>query len=80
MMKSWTTGLDKDLTLEIKQHFASSLVLRKRLIEMLRDKEREASKDARSKLGYDCPNWAYKQADTSGYTRALHDVISLIEN
>ena len=79
MKQSWTTGLDKDLTTEIKQHFASSSILRKRLIEMLLDKEREASKGGRSKSGYDCPNWAYKQADLVGYNRALEEVISLIE-
>ena len=79
MKQSWTKGLDKDLALEVKQHFASSLILRKRLIDMLQEKEREASKDGRSKGGYDCPNWAYKQADLVGYSRALQDVISLIE-
>lgn len=79
MKSSWTEGLDKDLALEIRQHFTSSIILRKRLIEMLRKKEKEYLKDGRSKAGYDCPNWAYKQADLVGYNRALNDIISLIE-
>lgn len=80
MKKSWISGLDKDMASEIKSHFLSSQVLRKRLMSMLRSKEEEAIKDGRSKSGYDCPNWAYKQADLVGYTRAINDLILLIEN
>ena len=79
MKKSWTQGLEEDASKEIKSHFLSALILRKRMVKLLRDKEEEASKVGRSKVGYDCPNWAFKQADLVGYTRALNDIISLIE-
>jgi len=79
MKKSWTNGLDKDLALEVRQHFTSSLILRKRLVAMLLEKDIEFSREGRSKGGYDCPNWAYKQADSVGYSRALHEIIALIE-
>lgn len=79
MKQSWISGLEKDAVGEIKSHFLSSLILRKRLVDMLRSKEEEAVKSGRSKSGYDCPNWAFKQADLAGYTRAINEVISLIE-
>jgi hypothetical protein len=80
MKKLWTQGLEEDAAKEMRSHFLSGLILRKRLIKILLDKEIEASKNGRSKAGYDCPNWAYKQADMSGYTRALHDIISYLED
>ena len=80
MKKLWTQGLEEDASKEMRSHFASSAILRKRLTEILIEKEREVSKAGRSKGGYDCPNWAYKQADTAGYIRALYDIISYIEN
>ena len=80
MKQSWTKGLEEDNAKEIRMLYKSSLILRKRLEKMLRDKENEAIKASRSKDGYDCPNWSYKQADTVGYTRAINDIIALIEN
>ena len=79
MKQSWYKGLDKDQTSEIKMSFKSALILRKRLISMLEDKELENIRAGRNKDGYDCPNWAYKQADLQGYLRALNDVINLIK-
>lgn len=80
MKQSWTKGLEKEATTEMRMAFKSSLVLRKRLEVLLRSKEEEATRIGRSKEGYDCPNWAYKQADIVGYTRALNDILKLIEN
>ena len=28
---------------------------------------------------YDCPSWAYKQADRNGYNRALQDILKVIK-
>lgn len=80
MKQSWTKGLDSDAEKEIRMAFKSSLVLRRRLEKLIKDKEAEAIRVGRSKDGYDCPNWSYKQADTVGYTRALNDIINLLEN
>tara|TARA_R110000823_G_C15952958_1_gene502561 strand:- start:37981 stop:38223 length:243 start_codon:yes stop_codon:yes gene_type:complete len=80
MKQAWTKGLEGDASKEMRSHFLSASVMRKRMIKMLMDKELEASKAGRSKAGYDCPNWAFKQADMSGYIRALHDVISYLED
>lgn len=80
MKQSWTKGLDTDYAKEIRMAFKSALVMRKRLEVLIGLKEEEAIRTGRSKEGYNCPNWAYKQADLVGYTRALNDIIDLIEN
>lgn len=78
MKTVWTKGLDKDEINELRGDFTSSHVTRKRLVELLIDKISDAEKGSRTKEGYDCSNWAYKQADSIGYKRALHEIISLI--
>lgn len=80
MKTAWTAGTkDAERNKEIRASFAAGLVLRKRLKELLMRKI-EASLKARSlEEGYDSPNWALKQADASGYERAMREVLSLIE-
>jgi len=79
MKTLWTKGLNKDEKDEVKLHYNSSGLLRERLISLLKDKIQAADKESYSKEGYDCPNWAYKQADLAGYKRALKEIISLNE-
>lgn len=79
MKKSWTQGLEASLATEMKMSYTSSLILRRRLVEMLRVKERENYKSNISKDDYDSPNWSAKKADSIGYARALSDIIDLIE-
>lgn len=80
MKISWTKGVDKELTVDIKQNYKESLVLRRRLVVMLEDKCSASTKASRAKDGYDSANWAYLQADARGYERALQEVISLISD
>jgi len=76
---TWTAYVkDEDRKKEIEQSFRSSGVLRRRLIEMLERKQRLKRESTIFEEGYDCPNWALKQADARGYERALHEVISLL--
>ena len=79
MKKSWTNGLEPDVEKEIRMAFTSSLLLRKRLTEMLNKKELENYRTNISKADYECPNWALKKADAVGYARALKDILELIE-
>jgi len=58
--------------------FNQSAQLRKVMVTLLHAKIDDADKAGRSKEGYDCPNWAYKQADTQGYKRAMSEILSLI--
>lgn len=78
MKTSWTQGLDAEQKKDVVAGFKGSLVVRKRLSEMLQLKIANSLKGSHNKEGYDNPNWAYLQADARGYERALSEVISLI--
>lgn len=80
MKTVWTTGLSSDDTKkDIAESFSQGALLRRRLSELLQDKM-DTEVVARTKReDYESPSWAYKQADSSGYLRALREVISLIE-
>ena len=79
MKTALTKGLDKDASKEIENAFGASALLRKRYAEILESKIKLSEKEDRSKEGYNCPNWAYKQADSQGYRRAIREVLSLLE-
>lgn len=80
MKQSWYKGLDAQGTREIKAEYKAAVLMRKRLVLLLKEKIGDTLVSGRSKSGYDCPNWAYKQADMSGYLRAIDDIISMVEN
>lgn len=79
MKQSWTSGLNKELATDVRANYRESLVLRRRLVKMLTDKINASSKEGRSKLLYDNPNWALLQADQRGYERAFAEIIDLID-
>jgi len=79
MKTSLTKGLDKDASKEIENAFGASALLRKRYSEVLKDKIEVSAKEDCAKDAYNCPNWAYKQADSQGYRRAIREVLSLLE-
>lgn len=80
MIDSWTRGLEAQLVIDITQNFKESGVMRRRLKQMLIDKIEETRSANLTKDKYDCPNWAYLQADAVGYERALRYLINVIEN
>lgn len=80
MKQSWTTGLNKELATDVRANYKESLVVRRRLVKMLNDKINASSKEGRSKLLYDNPNWALLQADQRGYERAFAEIIELISD
>lgn len=80
MIDSWTRGLEAQLVIDVTQNFKESGVMRRRLKQMLMDKIEETRAASLTKEKYDCPNWAYLQADAVGYERALKYLISVIEN
>lgn len=79
MKQSWTSGLNKELSTDVRTNFRESLVIRRRLVKILNDKINASSKEGRSKLLYDNPNWALLQADQRGYERAFAEIIDLID-
>lgn len=78
MKTVWTAGMDVDAIQETTADFKAALQLRKRLEKILCDKINSCREDSLSKTKYESPSWAYTQADTVGYERALKEVISII--
>lgn len=78
MKTEWKKGLDTDDKKEVELSFNGSGILRKRLEVLLKSKIHTSDKKSYTSDGYDCPNWAYRQADIAGYKRAMNEIISLI--
>lgn len=79
MKTTWTAGLKEQEKKEVVEDFKASPALRARLTHLLTKKIDSERSSALAKTSYDSPSWAYLQADTNGYERALREVISLLE-
>jgi len=79
MNKIWFKGVEPDYVKEIRGDYASSLVTRKRLTQILEEKKKVNATGALSKDNYASPNWSMLQADNIGYQRALEEIIKLLE-
>lgn len=80
MKQSWTKGLDEQVQKDIKQNFNESVVMRKRLTQILSDKISSSNREGRMKDLYEMTNWPYLQADKRGYERAMQEIIDLISS
>jgi hypothetical protein len=80
MKTSWTSGLTSEQKEEIRMSFGSAGRLRERLTALLNDKITSSTKESLGKDLYANASWAYQQADAVGYRRALHEVMSLLED
>jgi hypothetical protein len=79
MKTVWTKGYkDKEKKDVMKNEFKKAKLLRERLTLILQEKISTEHKATRSKDAYSDANWAYRQADSQGYLRALHEIISII--
>ena len=63
---------------DLRGSYASALVFRKVLKRALQEKIDASNKASRKEEGYDSPNWAFKQADSRGYERALEEILSFL--
>lgn len=72
----WFDGLSPKETELLKGQLDSYLA--HRLKTILTRWKTAAESNSLSKQAYENPNWAYKQADTVGYTRALNEVTTLL--
>lgn len=79
MKTQWYKGLDSDAKEEMINHYKGSGILRKRLSQIIEDKIDAKTRESLNASDYELSNWAYKQADSVGYRRALQEIISLIE-
>lgn len=81
MKTSWLSGVkDASVKKELRANFLASKMVRQRLVEMLDTKLSSSVRASRSSESYDSPNWALKQADATGYQRALEEVKSLLDD
>jgi hypothetical protein len=80
MKTALTKGMSIEKKEEIRKSFLSSLTTRNRIIELIKEKIETSHKKRISEEGYAQPNWAYYQADSSGYERACNEIISLLSD
>lgn len=78
MKAVWTAGLDEQRIKDIRGDFKSSLLVRKRLKEILEGKIETSLVSMMNKNNYDTANWSYLMADNVGYARAMREIINLI--
>jgi hypothetical protein len=80
MKTSWIKGIkDEQVRVDITSAFQSSKFLRKRLTQLLLEKTAQKQKDCMNVSNYEKNSWAFQQADSQGYLRALQEIMSLIE-
>ena len=77
MKTAWTKGLKGEQLSEMKVVFLQNNTLRTRTLALLNEKLENSRKQRVLSESYESPNWAYKQADASGYERALLEIMSL---
>lgn len=80
MKTAWIKGLTAQKKDELTRDFEASSHIRARLSELIEEKRITSYKSTLSKDAYECPNWAFMQADARGYERAISEILSLIES
>lgn len=78
MKTSLLKGLNEADATEMRGLFTQSSRLRALYVKNLEQKIASSQAGRITSEGYDSPSWAYKQADASGYERAISEIISLL--
>lgn len=78
MIKQWVTHLAKEDQEEFKQRILLAEPVLTRLSNILDQKLNTTVNDTLRVSSYSSPTWAYEQADHIGYSRALQEVITLL--
>lgn len=74
----WTAGLSEEQANTIKDLVKRNTILIGRFREIVSNKMQSSERKQISEKEYDNPSWAYKQADSNGYQRALKEILELI--
>lgn len=77
MLHQWYSNLPKDQQDQFKQQVLGSKKVLDKAVEILYN--RVQSEEEIQSVDYDCPSWAFKQADRLGYLRGVRDAIKLLE-
>ena len=80
MKQEWTRGESEESARHIRAEFRGSALMRRKLTQILQKKQESARKSNLLKSNYDSPSWAFMQADSVGYQRALDEIIAFIED
>ena len=76
----WTKGCRNEKEKQVREELVQNSV---RVLEVIRgilgQKLLEVRKNNLKASNYNNPSWAYKQADNIGYSRALTEVLQLME-
>ena len=75
---NWNSHLKGEEKDNFDKYIRNAISIIERLDSVLVGKIDEASKPKKS--DYDSPSWAYKQADTNGYLRALNELRTLTQH
>lgn len=73
----WLKGVEPEKKAEFESLLRNSSLVLNKLSDILHALDDGAEKS--TKADYNSPSWAFLQADTNGYRRALKDVLSLIQ-
>lgn len=80
MKLSLLKGLDEKELKEIKGLWKEAHRIRSLLASRLKEKQVETQEFRLSKRSFEHGAWAYEQAETNGYERAIMELISLLED
>lgn len=72
------TCQSNDQEIELRQSFVAAVPLRRALSEVIEGKITEAHNAQIANSNYSNPNWAFKQADSAGYQRAMKEILNFL--
>jgi hypothetical protein len=77
----WTSHLasEEEKADFLKQMASSNTQVMRRLLDIVQGFKTRAGQTALSKANYESPSWAYIQADSVGYQRALQEIEQLLK-
>lgn len=75
MKSSW---FQKCKTQKDKASVKQAILSQREPLDRLKEILEPMLKETVTSADYDCPSWAYKQADRNGYNRALTTVLEMI--
>ena len=75
MKSSW---FQKCKTQKDKASVKQAILSQREPLDRLKEIIEPMLKDTVPSSDYDCPSWAYKQADRNGYNRALTTVLEMV--
>lgn len=80
MISKWTAGLTPEQKAELEANYKASALLRERLKDIITQEVDTQRRNTRKAEAYADASWAFRQADSIGYERALFKILSYISD